>query len=336
MNPLKKIKDKINKIKLSIQKPKAEEGALEETEEESSSEKEQIEDVKPLNKIIWRAKVMWPIHKIEPEEARVIRAIAWAKRRFDYIARAMSEDIIVKYITAKEELRSYERDIKNLKKEIRKIEKEIKRERKRLRISGKDSYAELESLEREKERRERELDQATRFYYSRAQEIEQQLRESKQEDLVILKERFRGEVPRVLEETVKMFNISSPSLIERIRFSLLDFADAEAAKIIEMIDYNIISRVARNALWFIVKEIYRPIGGPFASTYETIGIVWRFIFEFIFSPIVIGTILLWLLFSIFLRYVITGPISAVVIITTIITVLITLGQYWSEIFKIFE
>ncbi|MEM2613934.1 MAG: hypothetical protein QXO15_06885 [Nitrososphaerota archaeon] len=299
------------------------------------------ESVKPLSKIIWRAKVMWPLHKLEPEETRMIRAIAWAKRRLDFIARTKNKDVVLKHKIEKMkeyanrlELKEYADNVKKLTKKLNKIEKEINRERRRLSSLGQQSSLELESLYKDREETRIRLDNVRKEYEKRREELERFI-QTNATDLAVLKEILRGEVPKVLEETKKMFHISSPHLVERLRNSLMEFADAEAAKMIET-NYKTIYQAARYKLGFFVKEIYRPVGGPFASIYDLIGIIFRFIFDFIFSPIVIGTILLWLLFSIFIRYMITGPTLAVLIITTIITVLMILGQYWAKIFKMFE
>lgn len=294
------------------------------------------EDVKPLNKIIWRAKVMWPLHKLEPEEARIIRAIAWAKRRLDFIARTKNQEIVLKHKIRK--MREYaerlgikeaKEAVEEIRKEINDTEKEIEREKKRVLSLNQTSSTILETLTKELEEKNKKLEEAMRTYKELITKLEEYT-SSDTTDLAVLKEILRGEVPRVLEEAKKMFHISSPYLIERLRNSLLDFANAEAAKMIET-NYKTIYQSARYKLGFLVKEIYRPVGGPFASLYDSIGIVWRFIFDFIFSPIVIGTILLWLLFSIFIRYVITGPTLAVLIITIIITMLMILGQHWVKI-----
>ncbi|MBU5678885.1 MAG: hypothetical protein QXJ96_00165 [Candidatus Aenigmatarchaeota archaeon] len=299
------------------------------------------ESVKPFSKIIWRAKVMWPLHKLESEETRMIRAIAWAKRRLDFIARTKNKDVVLKHKIEKMkeyakrlELKEYADNVKKLRKELDKIEKEINREKNRLSSLGQQSSTPLEAFYKDREETRIRLDNVRKEYEKRREELERFI-QTNATDLAVLKEILRGEVPTVLEETKKIFHISSPHLVERLRNSLMEFADAEAAKMIET-NYKTIYQAARYKLGFFVKEIYRPVGGPFASLYDLIGIIFRFIFDFIFSPIVIGTILLWLLFSIFIRYMITGPTLAVLIITTIITVLMILGQYWANIFKMFE
>lgn len=296
------------------------------------------EDVKPIEKIRWRARLAWPIHILEPEETRLNRAIPWAKRRLDYIARTKNKEVVLKHKIRK--MREYAellhiKEAKNkfekIREELHKLQNERKRELERAKTTMRPNQIYIQSLEKDIETKTKELENAEKEYRELLDKLEFFMRETAT-DVAVLKEILRAEVPRVLEETCKMFHIRYEPFRERIRNALLSFADAEAEKMIQ----NNFRTIYQSARGFFIKELYRPIGGPFASIYEVFGLMFSFIFEFIFSPIVIGTILLWLLFSIFIRYVMSGPTLAVLIITTIITVFMVLGQFWTSGFESLE
>ncbi|MEM7826645.1 MAG: hypothetical protein QXQ40_00270 [Candidatus Aenigmatarchaeota archaeon] len=287
-------------------------------------------------KFLWRER-MWPIHKLEPEETRLLRAVVWAKRRLDGIARGKNKEIVdykikkIKEIEDKLKIKDWVEAKNAIVREVRRLEKRRDDLRNRIETGERGLGELLRSVDKELEIKERERLEIEREFERRRAQLEAFSREWK-DDLIVLKEILHGEVPNVVEETYKKFHIYSASGREEIRTSLESFADAEASHMIEH-DYRTIYQSARG--WF-VKEIYRPVGGPFASLYELIGNIWDFIINFIFSPIVTGVILLWILFSIFARYAVTGPTIVVLIITVIITVFMTLGQFWASIFEMFE
>ena len=290
------------------------------------------EEVKPIKK--WRAKLFRPIHTIEPEDTRLVRAITWGKRRLDFIARKKNKDVVLKHKLMKmreyikeHKLEKKKKEIDDLIKNKREIEKKIEERRAQLKVVGATADALLESYHKELDEISRRYENEEKEYNQLVAGLEAYMRDTAT-DLAVLKEILRGEVPRVVEEAKTMFHLHSPHIVERLRDSLLDFADAEAAKMIET-NFKTIYQAAKG-VGFFVKEVYRPISKPMASAYEAIGYTWRFIFEFIFSPITIGTVILWLLFSVFTRYMLTGPTLAVLIITIIIIVLMVFGEYWER------
>jgi len=302
--------------------------ALYEQHLERIGKKEKPEEKKPRG--LWLGKVLWPIHKLEPEETRLLRAIPWAKRRLDGIARTKNREVIIRY--RKERMEKFVKDnnleemkkkVKDLEKELKKLEKERNEIRERILRGERGLEAVLESKDNDLKRKQEEYEKEKGEYSKKLKELERIMKDV-DEDVAVLREILRAESQKVLEETCKRFNIVY--LRDDIRISLENFAAAEAE---HMARNNYRTLYQSFSGWF-VKEIYRPVKGVSSSAYGIIEYSWNFLFEFIFSPVVTGTLLVWILFSIFIRYVMTGPTLAVLIITIIITVIMSIGKIWSE------
>lgn len=279
--------------------------------------------------------IKWPIHKIEPEENRVSRAIAWGKRRLDHIARTKNREIVLKH--KKNKMKEYADTIRikeakdsvdRLRKEIKKLEEELKKERERV-IRGRSEIRVLDIIERDIERKMKELEDAERKYIDLKNKLDSFIRENAEESIV-LKELLRAECYNVLEEIKRRYRIRDEKNILIIRDSLLKFADAEAEKMIQD-NYKTIYQSAKG---FFLSEFYTPVKDTSKFLYLFTSSIYQFILNFLFSPILIGIIILWLLFSIFLNYIITGPVLAVLIITMIITILVSLGRFWKVFYEI--
>ena len=289
---------------------------------------EKLERKKPRG--LWLGKTLWPIHKLESEEIRLLRAIPWAKRRLDGIARTKNKEIVIKYKTEKMKELAKEKNLEEAKKKVLELQKELNAlEKKKKEIEDRILRGEkglnevLNSTEKELNRKQEEYLREKEEYSENLRRLEVFMTDTS-EDFKVLKEILMGEIPRVLEETCKRFNIVH--FRDDIRKALENFAIAEAEAMVRN-NYKTLYQSVRG--WF-AKEIYRPLKGVSSSAYGIIEYSWNFLFEFIFSPVVTGTVLVWILFSIFIRYVMTGPTLAVLIITIIITVIMSLSKIWSE------
>jgi len=289
---------------------------------------EKLERKKPRG--LWLGKVLEPIHVLEPEETRLLRAIPWAKRRLDGIARTKNKEVVIRYKTEKMKELAKEINLEEAKKKVLELQKELKaleKEKKEIEdriLHGEKGLNEvLNSKNEELNRRQEEYLKEREEYLKNLRRLEAFMTDTST-DFEVLKEILMGEVPKVLEETCKRFNIVH--FRDDVRKSLENFAIAEAET---MVRNNYKTLYQSFSGWF-VKEIYRPIEGLSSSAYGIIEYSWNFLFEFIFSPVVTGTVLVWILFSIFIRYAMTGPTLAVLIITIIITVIMSLSKFWSE------
>ncbi len=179
----------------------------------------------------------YQIHKIEPEEHRLPRAFAWAKKKLDAEARKHAkkdEKRTKEYMEKRRKELGFNRlmdELKRLGEEKRvlettkqRIENEIDSGSKNLNLGPR--LRGITDEINEKERAIRET--AAKFDAINAQLAS----EMQNKDFDALYNSILGEVPAIIAEAIKRYHIFSPVSRADLRSALEDFAKAEASEII--------------------------------------------------------------------------------------------------------